>query len=162
MRFRSRLPNSKVAKPAPSQVKVEAPLPVFVPDPNSKEPPPPLMPSAPQGADTIRFGLRSQPPWPPAARRRRRTPLLHGRRYACVSCTRRSGPSCADSGGRPGSGCHNTICAGARAGSCRATCSGSGPRTGIEAHSAARCTRPGPSPRCRSRGSVPSSTHQSD
>jgi hypothetical protein len=42
-------------KPAPSQVKVEPPLPVFVPDPNSTEPPPPALPSAPQGAYTISF-----------------------------------------------------------------------------------------------------------
>jgi hypothetical protein len=42
-------------KPAPSQVKVEPPLPMPVIDPNSTEPPPPAMPSAPQGADTVRF-----------------------------------------------------------------------------------------------------------
>ena len=49
----------KSKKPAPSQVKVEPPLPIIpVPDPNSKEPPPLRMPSAPQGADTmIRFAL---------------------------------------------------------------------------------------------------------
>jgi hypothetical protein len=42
-------------KPAPSQIKVEPPLPMPVIDPNSPEPPPPALPSAPQGADTIRF-----------------------------------------------------------------------------------------------------------
>jgi hypothetical protein len=42
-------------KPAPSQIKVEAPLPMPVVDPNSTEPPMPAMPSAPQGADTIHF-----------------------------------------------------------------------------------------------------------
>ena len=42
-------------KPAPSSVKVEPPLPMPVGDPASKEPPPPALPSAPQGADTIRF-----------------------------------------------------------------------------------------------------------
>jgi hypothetical protein len=42
-------------KPAPSQVKVEPPLPMPVVDPNATEPPPPALPSAPQGADTIRF-----------------------------------------------------------------------------------------------------------
>ncbi|MEP6667572.1 MAG: hypothetical protein ABJF10_00380 [Chthoniobacter sp.] len=50
-------------KPAPSQVAVEPPLPVFVPDPKSTEPPPPALPSSPQGADTIRF----TPPGAPAA-----------------------------------------------------------------------------------------------
>jgi hypothetical protein len=42
-------------KPAPSQVKVEPPLPMPVIDPAATEPPPPALPSAPQGADTIRF-----------------------------------------------------------------------------------------------------------
>ena len=43
-------------KPAPSQVKVEPPLPMPPPfDPNAAEPPPPALPSSPQGADTIRF-----------------------------------------------------------------------------------------------------------
>ena len=46
-----------VKKPAPSSVKVEAPLPMPVIDPKSAEPPPPALPSAPQGADTIRFAL---------------------------------------------------------------------------------------------------------
>ena len=44
-------------KPAPSSVKVEAPLPMPVADPKSAEPPPAAFPSAPQGADTIRFAL---------------------------------------------------------------------------------------------------------
>jgi hypothetical protein len=52
-------------KPAPSQVKVDAPLPMPPPyDPNSKEPPISALPSAPQGADTIHFDA---PPAPPAA-----------------------------------------------------------------------------------------------
>ena len=42
-------------KPAPSSVKVEAPLPLPVADPKSAEPPPAALPSAPQGADTVRF-----------------------------------------------------------------------------------------------------------
>lgn len=42
-------------KPAPSSVKVEAPLPMPVADPKSAEPPPAALPSSPQGADTIRF-----------------------------------------------------------------------------------------------------------
>ncbi len=42
-------------KPAPSSVKVEPPLPMPVVDPKSAEPPPAALPSAPQGADTIRF-----------------------------------------------------------------------------------------------------------
>jgi len=44
-------------KPAPSSVKVEAPLPMPVADPKSAEPPPAALPSAPQGADTVRFPL---------------------------------------------------------------------------------------------------------
>ena len=44
-------------KPAPSSVKVEAPLPMPVADPKSTEPPQAAFPSAPQGADTIRFAL---------------------------------------------------------------------------------------------------------
>ena len=44
-------------KPAPSAVKVEAPLPMPVADPATGEPPPPALPSAPQGADTIRFAV---------------------------------------------------------------------------------------------------------
>ena len=44
-------------KPAPSSVKVEAPLPMPVADPKSAEPPQAAFPSAPQGADTIRFAL---------------------------------------------------------------------------------------------------------
>src|SRR5260221_2416910 len=54
-------------KPAPSQVKVEAPLPTPVVDPNSAEPPPPLLPSAPQGADMIRFASLTAVPAAPAA-----------------------------------------------------------------------------------------------
>ena len=42
-------------KPAASSVKVEAPLPLPVADPKSAEPPPAALPSAPQGADTVRF-----------------------------------------------------------------------------------------------------------
>ena len=54
-------------KPAPSSVKVEAPLPMPVIDPNATEPPPAALPSAPQGADTIRFGLPAAAPVVPAA-----------------------------------------------------------------------------------------------
>ena len=51
-------------KPAPSQVKIEPPLPMPPPyDPNSTEAPVPALTSSPQGADTIRF----DPPAPPAA-----------------------------------------------------------------------------------------------
>jgi hypothetical protein len=47
----------RAKKPAASQVKVEPPLPMPPPpDPNAVEPPPPALPSAPQGADTVRFG----------------------------------------------------------------------------------------------------------
>lgn len=49
-------------KPAPSAVKVEAPLPMPVADPASTEPPPAALPSAPQGADTIRFALPASAP----------------------------------------------------------------------------------------------------
>jgi hypothetical protein len=50
-------------KPAPSQVKVDPPLPMPPPfDPNSKEPPISPLPSAPQGADTIRFDPPAAPP----------------------------------------------------------------------------------------------------
>ena len=45
----------RAKKPAPSSVKVEAPLPLPVADPKSAEPPPAALPSAPQGADTVRF-----------------------------------------------------------------------------------------------------------
>ena len=48
-------------KPAPSSVKVEAPLPMPVSDPASAEPPPAALPSAPQGADTVRFALPAAP-----------------------------------------------------------------------------------------------------
>jgi len=54
----------KAKKPTVSQVKVEPPLPMPAIDPNSKEPPPPALPSAPQGADTIRF---TYPPAEPEA-----------------------------------------------------------------------------------------------
>lgn len=56
-------------KPAPSSVKVEPPLPMPVIDLNSTEPPPAALPSAPQGADTIRFALPAAAPAPvvPAA-----------------------------------------------------------------------------------------------
>ena len=47
----------KARKPAPSQIKVEPPLPMPVIDPKATEPPPPALTSAPQGADTIRFAL---------------------------------------------------------------------------------------------------------
>ncbi len=53
-------------KPAPSSVKVEPPLPMPVIDPNSTEPPPAALPSAPQGADTIRFALPAAAPAPVA------------------------------------------------------------------------------------------------
>lgn len=45
----------KAKKPAPSSVKLEPPLPMPVIDPKATEPPPPALPSAPQGADTISF-----------------------------------------------------------------------------------------------------------
>ena len=51
-------------KPAPSSVKVEAPLPLPVIDPNATEPPPAALPSAPQGADTIHFALPAVAPAP--------------------------------------------------------------------------------------------------
>ena len=60
-------------KSAPSQVVVEPPLPMPVVDPTSTEPPPPALPSAPQGADTIRFAYNTPaaatpaPAAPPAA-----------------------------------------------------------------------------------------------
>jgi hypothetical protein len=45
-------------KPTVSQIKVEPPLPMPPPpDPNAVEPPPPALPSSPQGADTLRFDL---------------------------------------------------------------------------------------------------------
>lgn len=48
----------KSKKPVVSQVKVEPPLPMPAPaDPNATEPPPPALPSSPQGADTLRFDL---------------------------------------------------------------------------------------------------------
>lgn len=55
-------------KPAPSQVKVDPPLPMPPPyDPNSKEPPIAPLTSSPQGADTIRFDPPAAPPAPPPA-----------------------------------------------------------------------------------------------
>jgi hypothetical protein len=46
----------KAKKTGPSQIKVDPWLPMPPPpDPNSKEPPTPALPSAPQGADTVRF-----------------------------------------------------------------------------------------------------------
>ncbi len=51
-------------KPAPSSVKVEASLPMPVSDPNATEPPPAALPSAPQGADTIRFAMPAAAPAP--------------------------------------------------------------------------------------------------
>lgn len=53
-------------KPAASQIKVDAPLPVIVPDPKSKEPPPPALPSWPQGADTLHFASLATPAPAPA------------------------------------------------------------------------------------------------
>ena len=53
-------------KPAPSSVKVEAPLPMPVSDPASAEPPPAALPSAPQGADTVRFAQPAAAPVAPA------------------------------------------------------------------------------------------------
>jgi hypothetical protein len=48
----------KAKKVGPSQVKVDPWLPMPPPaDPNATEPPPPALPSAPQGADTVRFEL---------------------------------------------------------------------------------------------------------
>ncbi len=54
-------------KPAPSQVKVDPPLPMPVIDPTATEPPPPALPSAPQGADTLRFAAPATPAPAPAA-----------------------------------------------------------------------------------------------
>ncbi len=42
-------------KPAPSSVPLDPRLPMPVIDPAAKEPPPPALPSAPQGADTMYF-----------------------------------------------------------------------------------------------------------
>lgn len=58
----------RAKKPAPSSVKVEAPLPMPVADPKSAEPPPAALPSAPQGADTVRFAqpAAAEPPAAPA------------------------------------------------------------------------------------------------
>lgn len=58
----------RAKKPAPSSVKVEAPLPMPLADPKSAEPPPAALPSAPQGADTVRFPTPDAPAAPaPAA-----------------------------------------------------------------------------------------------
>lgn len=55
-------------KPAPSQVKVDPPLPMPPPyDPNSKEPSISALPSAPQGAVTIRFEAPASAAPAPAA-----------------------------------------------------------------------------------------------
>ena len=55
-------------KPAPSQIKVEPPMMPVVMPPDSKEPAPPLLPSSPQGADTMRFvPLPTPEPAAPAA-----------------------------------------------------------------------------------------------
>lgn len=48
-------------KPAPSQVKVDALMPVITIDPNATEPPPPAMPSAPNGAHTVIFTSLTAP-----------------------------------------------------------------------------------------------------
>lgn len=46
----------RARKPVASQIKVEPSLPMPAPfDPNAAEPAPPALPSAPQGADTVRF-----------------------------------------------------------------------------------------------------------
>jgi hypothetical protein len=52
---RAVLDELKARKVEPSAVKVDPWLPVPVIDPASTEPPTPALPSAPQGADTIRF-----------------------------------------------------------------------------------------------------------
>jgi hypothetical protein len=57
------LPSRKVAK---SEVKVPAPLPMPVIDPKATEPPPPALPSAPQGADIIHFPAPPAPAVPAA------------------------------------------------------------------------------------------------
>lgn len=54
-------------KVSPSQVKVEPPLPPAAPyDPNAAEPAL-ILPSSPQGADTLRFDLNAAAPAPAAA-----------------------------------------------------------------------------------------------
>lgn len=57
------LKDKKVAK---TEVKLPAIVPPPAVDPKATEPPPPLLPSAPQGADLIHFP-RPTPPEPPAA-----------------------------------------------------------------------------------------------
>lgn len=49
-------------KAAPSQVKIDPPLPMPVVDPTSKEPPMPALPSSPQGSDTIRYPVPAAKP----------------------------------------------------------------------------------------------------
>ncbi|HEV7867682.1 MAG TPA: hypothetical protein VGO90_08370 [Chthoniobacteraceae bacterium] len=66
--FASTVAELKNKKPQVSQVKVEAPLPMPVIDPNATEPPPLALPSAPQGADTMQFRAFEAAPAPsPAA-----------------------------------------------------------------------------------------------
>lgn len=53
----------KAKKPAPSSVAIEPLLPMPVLDPNALEPPPPPLPSAPQGSDTLSLAaLTARPP----------------------------------------------------------------------------------------------------
>jgi hypothetical protein len=56
----------RAKKPAPSQVKIDPPLPMPVIDPKATEPAPPALTSAPQGADTIRFTPLATPEPAPA------------------------------------------------------------------------------------------------
>jgi hypothetical protein len=64
--YASTITELKAKKLVASQVTVEAPLPMPVADPKSTEPAPSALPSAPQGADTIRFQTL-QTPEPAAA-----------------------------------------------------------------------------------------------
>jgi len=58
----------RAKKPAASQVKIDPIMPMPVIDPKATEPPPPALPSSPQGAETIRFnGMASAQPVPAAA-----------------------------------------------------------------------------------------------
>ena len=57
----------RAKKIAASQVKIDPMLPMPVIDPKSPEPPPPALPSSPQGADTIRFTNSAVTPAPAAA-----------------------------------------------------------------------------------------------
>ncbi|MEO8353144.1 MAG: hypothetical protein ABI680_15545 [Chthoniobacteraceae bacterium] len=62
------LANLRAKKPAPSSVPLDPRLPMPVIDPAAKEPPPPALPSAPQGADTMYFpNLAKETPPAPAA-----------------------------------------------------------------------------------------------